>query len=98
MSTSCTGNSTHPTSSPSGNKRIARTIIYLVNSRTEHQVRFSSMLLTQQFLSILAISTALAFLFVVLFEAPIVHLEKLMFGAAGVNRKPNKTSKKVTPS
>ena len=56
------------------------------------------MLLTQQFLSILAISTALAFLFVVLFEAPIVHLEKLMFGAAGVNRKPNKTSKKVTPS
>ena len=55
------------------------------------------MLLTQQFLSILAISTALAFLFVVLFEAPIVHLEKLMFGAAGVNRKPNRNSKKVTP-
>ena len=53
------------------------------------------MLLTQQFISILAISTALVFLFVVLFEAPIVHLEKLMFGAAGVKRKPNKTSKKV---
>ena len=53
------------------------------------------MLLTQQFLSILAISTALAFLFVVLFEAPIVHMEKLMFGAAGVGKKQNKNSKKV---
>ena len=44
------------------------------------------MLLTQQFLSILAISTAVSFLFVVMFEAPIVHIEKLIF--VGVGKRP----------
>ena len=68
---------------------ITRTVIYLVNSRTEYPVRFSSMLLTQQFLSILAISTAAAFLAVILFEAPIVHMEKLLFAALGVGKKPS---------
>ena len=73
---------------------LHRTVIYLVNSRTEYPVRFSNMLLTQQFLSILAISTALAFLFVVCFEAPIVHLEKMMFSLAGVGTR-NTNPKRV---
>lgn len=53
------------------------------------------MILTQQFISILAISTALAFLFVLLFEAPIVHMEKLLFAALGVggDKKPNRVKK-----
>ena len=72
-----------------------RTVIYLVNSRTETLQRFSAMILTQQFISILAISTALAFLFVLLFEAPIVHMEKLLFAALGVggDKKPNRVKK-----
>ena len=45
-----------------------RTVIYLINSRAETTVRYSNIILTQQFLSILAISTGVAFLFVVLFE------------------------------
>ena len=78
-----------------------RTVIYLVNSRTETLQRFSAMILTQQFISILAISTALAFLFVLLFEAPIVHMEKLLFAALGVggDKKPSwvkKTEKQDT--
>ena len=67
-----------------------RTVIYLVNSRTETLQRFSGMILAQQFISILAISTTLAFLFVILFEAPIVHMEKLLFVALGVDKKPNR--------
>ena len=57
--------------------------------------RFSAMILTQQFISILAISTALAFLFVLLFEAPIVHMEKLLFAALGVggDKKPSRVKK-----
>ena len=53
------------------------------------------MFLTQQFISVLALSTAVAFMFVVIFEAPIVHMEKLMLAFAGVNRKQNRNSKKV---
>ena len=45
------------------------------------------MFLTQQFISVLALSTAVAFMFVVIFEAPIVHMEKLMLASVGVNRK-----------
>ena len=70
------------------NVNLLRTVIYLVNSRTETLSRFSGMILAQQFISILAISTALAFLFVLLFESPIVHMEKLLFAALGVGKKP----------
>ena len=68
---------------------LLRTIIYLINARTETAARFSGLLLAQQFLSILAISTAAAFLAVILFEAPIVHMEKLLFAALGVGKKPS---------
>jgi len=67
---------------------LHRTVIYLINSRAETTVRYSNIILTQQFLSILAISTGVAFLFVVLFEAPIVHMEKLFFGSVlGIGKK-----------
>ena len=72
-----------------------RTVIYLVNSRTETLQRFSGMILAQQFISILAISTTLAFLFVILFEAPIVHMEKLLFAALGVGKKPSNRARAV---
>ena len=42
------------------------------------------MFLTIQFLGVLALSTAVAFLFVILFEAPIVHMEKMLFAVLGV--------------
>merc|ERR1712126_494195 len=74
---------------------LHRTVIYLINSRAETTVRYSNIILTQQYLSILAISTGVAFLFVVLFEAPIVHMEKLFFGSVlGIGRK-SKASTKV---
>ena len=68
----------------------------MVNSRTETLQRYSGMVLAQQFISILAISTALAFLFVLLFEAPIVHMEKLLFAALGVDKKPNRVKQTET--
>ena len=74
---------------------LLRTIIYLINARTETAARFSGLLLAQQFLSILAISTAAAFLAVILFEAPIVHMEKLLFAALGVGKKPSNRPRAV---
>ena len=74
---------------------LLRTIIYLINARTETAARFSGLLLAQQFLSILAISTAAAFLAVILFEAPIVHMEKLLFAALGVGKKPSSRPRAV---
>ena len=59
---------------------FSRTIIYLVNSGAETTVRFSNLILVQQFISILIISTTASFALVVAFEAPIVHMEKLLFG------------------
>jgi len=69
---------------------LHRTIVYIVNSYVTTTVRYSNLHLTQQFLSILAISTGAAFLFVIMFEAPIVHLEKLLFAVAGVGRLPQR--------
>jgi len=74
---------------------LHRSIIYIINSQTEYLVRYSHLLLTMQDLAILTITTGVAFLFVILFEAPIVQLEKLVFGCLGVGKMPQK--KRLTP-
>jgi len=73
---------------------LHRTIIYIVNSYSETVVRYSHTLLTFQFIGILAISTFAAFVFVILFEAPIVHMEKVLFAALGMGRMPQKRKEK----
>ena len=69
---------------------LHRSIIYIINSWTEDAVRYSHTLLVIQFVSILAIATFAAFVFVILFEAPIVHMEKLLFASLGMGRMPQK--------
>ena len=69
---------------------LHRSIIYIINSWNEDAVRFNHTLLTTQFIAILAISSFAAFVFVLLFEAPIVHMEKLLFAAFGLGRMPQK--------
>ena len=69
---------------------LHRSIIYIIISWTEDAVRYSHTLLVIQFISILAIATFAAFVFVILFEAPIVHMEKLLFASLGFGRMPQK--------
>ena len=69
---------------------LHRSIIYIINSWAEDAVRYSHTQLTVQFLAILSISTFSAFVFVVLFEAPIVQMEKLLFASLGMGRWPQK--------
>ena len=69
---------------------LHRTIIYIVNSWAEDTVRYSHTMLSIQFIAILGISTFAAFVFVIFFEAPIVQMEKLLFGSLGLGRMPQK--------
>ena len=73
---------------------LHRTIIHINNSYSETVVRYSHTLLTFQFIGILAISTFAAFVFVILFEAPIVHMEKILFASLGMGRMPQKRKEK----
>merc|ERR1712192_264767 len=69
---------------------LHRTIIYIINSWAEDTVRYSHTVFATQFIAILGIATFAAFVFVILFEAPIVQLEKLLFGSLGLGRMPQK--------
>ena len=69
---------------------LHRTIIYIINSWTEETIRYTHTLLAIQFIAILTISTFAAFVFVILFEAPIVQMEKLFFGSLGLGKMPQK--------
>ena len=69
---------------------LHRTIIYILNSWVEDKVRYSHTVFATQFIAVLGIATFAAFVFVILFEAPIVQLEKLLFGSLGLGRMPQK--------
>jgi len=69
---------------------LHRTIIYIINSWAEDTVRYSHTVFATQFIAILGTATFAAFVFVILFEAPIVQLEKLLFGSLGLGRMPQK--------
>ena len=73
---------------------LHRTIILINNSWVETVVRYSHTMLAFQFIGILAISTFAAFVMVVLFEAPIVQLEKIFFASLGMGRMPQKRKEK----
>ena len=69
---------------------LHRTIIYIMNSWAEDTIRYSHTVFATQFIAVLGIATFAAFVFVILFEAPIVQLEKLLFGSLGLGRMPQK--------
>ena len=73
---------------------LHRSIIIIVNSYSETVIRYSHTLLTFQFIGILSISTFAAFVFVIMFEAPIVQLEKIFFASLGMGRMPQKRKEK----
>lgn len=69
---------------------LHRTVIYILNSWSEAAVRYTHTHFAIQSISIVAISTAVAFVFVILFEAPIVQMEKLLFASIGLSKMPQK--------
>jgi len=69
---------------------VHRTIILIANSWVETTIRYSHTMLTFQFIGFLSISTFAAYVLVILFEAPIVQLEKILFASLGMGRMPQK--------
>ena len=67
---------------------VQYTVIFYFNSQMQNSVVYTNLLFVYTAIGNFAFCCGVAFVLVVLFEAPLAHLEKLLFGVLGIGRMP----------
>jgi len=67
---------------------VQYTVIYWNNSQQDYSLNYSNRLFAYAAVSNFALCAFIAMIFMLLFEAPFLHLEKLLFGVLGVGKMP----------
>merc|ERR550517_1016746 len=65
------------------------TVMQVVNSYDSYRVKVTHVLIIYYLIFVLCISLAISYALIMLFEAPLVHLEKLVYYFLGVGKLPN---------
>jgi len=67
---------------------VHMTVMSIVNSYASYRVNASQVLIIYYLIFVMAICIAISYALIVLFEAPLVHLEKLLFHSLGIGKLP----------
>merc|ERR1711918_117765 len=67
---------------------VHMTVMSVVNSYASYRVNASQVLIIYYIIFVMAISAAISYALIVLFEAPLVHLEKILFYKLGLGKLP----------
>lgn len=67
---------------------VHMTVMSVVNSYASYRVNISQVLIIYYLIFVMAICIAISYALIVLFEAPLVHLEKLLFHSLGLGKLP----------
>merc|ERR1712172_338290 len=68
---------------------VHMTVMSIVNSYASYRVNASQVLIIYYLIFVMAICIAISYALIVLFEAPLVHLEKLLFYSLGLGKLPS---------